>query len=55
MMPLIISHDPETNKWFFQDEDGMSGYFNTAQDLFFELKRLGKVTTDNSCPTCQDE
>lgn len=54
MTTLVISHDPETGKWFYQDEDGESGDFDTAQDLFFELKRLGKVPTDN-CPTCQDE
>jgi hypothetical protein len=52
-LPLIISHDPETGKWFYKDADGLSEDFDTAQDLFFELKKLGKV--QDSCPTCQDE
>jgi len=51
--PLVIYTSPNTNLWYYDDEDGTFGPFYSAQDLFFELKRLGKV--QDSCPTCQDE
>jgi len=51
---LIIYTDEESTGWFYKDEEGTFGPFDTAQDLFLELKRLGKVS-DGNCPTCQDE
>lgn len=50
--PLVISHDPN-GKWYYMDDEGTSSYFNNINDLFRELKSLGKV--QDSCPTCQDE
>ena len=51
--PLVIYTTGSTNLWYYDDEDGTSGPFVSAQDLFSELKRLGKV--QDSCPTCQEE
>jgi len=51
--PLVISHDPN-GKWYYMDDEGTSDYFDNTDDLFRELKKLGKVT-DNNCPTCQDD
>jgi len=52
--PIVIYTSKDLGAWYYDDEEGTFGPFDTAQDLFLELKRLGKVS-DGSCPTCQDE
>ena len=54
MSTLIISHDPN-GKWYYQDEEGVSKYFDNIDLLFKELKHLGKITDGDNCPTCFGE